>query len=601
MEGVVIPTTPRHSRERGNPSITTPQILDPRYRGDDDEDNESGTTQTLITKNSCDSMHHGQPLYNTPLHQGSWPLAHAPTNDIFTMKKNVTLRDRFSGLKNLFQTSTQSSTAKPTIKKTAPFFDCEFYQEQCDHTFPSDQAAIEHFLGTGWRNNLSPSRSFSVPHYLSAYPDIREAGVNPLLHFLESGWRENRQAFSQSGHVNELVGYQRGKLIPLGPRPLGLYLEWTSCTRLAGWVANSLGDNKRVQIFHQSEIIGYARLQRSHATPEDITYSHFEFYVEKPVEQISARYTDEGRTDGGKAAQPKSVEASLNSPPNQGVGYSSVDDFLNRPIADTPSVAPCSKELIKAFIAKKRELVRQANPTGISDIKVSVVMPVFNRQSLAPMAIKSVAQQRMPNWELIIVDDGSTDQSLQTVRETVKELGIEHKTQILGLETNTGVSHARNHGLAVARGPIIAYLDSDNSWDRDYLYLITAAFDANPDTDSVYAGQYVYFFNEVLKRRYLAGIRLQAFNRELLEQENYIDLNIFAHRKKLHDQMGGFNEQMRRLVDWDLILKYTREHEPLMIPALLAQYNMGIAENQITSSETYQLNFNVLRDNLFKK
>ncbi|MEQ9208387.1 MAG: glycosyltransferase, partial [Pseudomonadales bacterium] len=352
-------------------------------------------------------------------------------------------------------------------------------------------------------------------------------------------------------------------------------------------VINCLSGSNQVQIFHLSELIGYARLQKSQFTPDDITYSHFEFYVEKPLKQISARYTDEGRTDGGKAVQPKSVEASLNSLPNQGVGYSSVEDFLNRPVADTPAVAPCSKKLIRAFIANKRELLRQANPADCSDIKISVVMPVFNRQSLAPMAIQSVVQQRMPNWELIIVDDGSTDKSLQTVRQTVKELDIEHKTQILALETNRGVSHARNQGLAVARGPIIAYLDSDNSWDRDYLYLITAAFEKNPDIDSVYTGQYVYFFNEILQRRYLAGIRIQPFNRELLEQENYIDLNIFAHRKKLYDQKGGFNEQMRRLVDWDLILKYTQEQEPLMIPALLAQYNMGIAENQITLNVTF--------------
>ena len=531
-------------------------------------------------------MHHEQPLYNTRIYQGSWPQAHAPTNDIFTMKKSVTLRDRFSGLKNLFQARV-SSGANSAIKKAAPFVDCAFYQEQCNQTFPNDQAVIEHFLDSGWRNNLSPSRAFSVPHYLSAYPDIRDAGVNPLLHFLESGWQENRQAFSQTGHINELVGYQRGTPISLGPRPLGLYLEWTSCTRLAGWVANSLGDNNRVQIFHQSELIGYARLQRAQATPEDITYSHFEFYVETPREHISARFTDEGRTDGDNARQPQSTEANLASAPNLDVEYSSLADFLNRPVVDTPSVAPCSKKLIQAFIANKRGLVRQANPTDSSDIKVSVVMPVFNRQSLAPMAIKSVAQQRLPNWELIIVDDGSTDQSLQAVRQTVKALGIEYKTQILSLETNRGVSHARNRGLAVARAPVIAYLDSDNSWDRDYLYLITATFDANPDINSVYAGQYVYFFNEVLKRRYLAGIRIQPFNRELLEQENYIDLNIFAHRKKLYDQMGGFNEQMRRLVDWDLILKYTREQEPLMIPALLAQYNMGIAENQITLNETF--------------
>ncbi len=137
-------------------------------------------------------------------------------------------------------------------------------------------------------------------------------------------------------------------------------------------------------------------------------------------------------------------------------------------------------------------------------------------------------------------------------------------------------------GLAIARGPVIAYLDSDNTWDRDYLSLVAAEFESNPNATSVYAGQYVYLYNEVLDRRYLIGIRIQPFNGELLDQGSYIDLNIFAHRRELYEQLGGFNEQMRRLVDWDLILKYTKQQKPLLIPALLAEYNIGNAKNQIS-------------------
>jgi len=214
-------------------------------------------------------------------------------------------------------------------------------------------------------------------------------------------------------------------------------------------------------------------------------------------------------------------------------------------------------------------------------------MPVFNRESLVANAIKSIKNQRHKKWELIIVDDGSTDSSLAIIRDTIKELDLESKTRVIATETNHGVSHARNQGLAVARGSIIAYLDSDNTWDQDYLSLVVAEFESDPGANSVYAGQYVYLYNEILDRRYLIGIRLQPFDRELLEQESYIDLNIFAHRRELYEQLGGFNEQMRRLVDWDLILKYTQEQHPRMIQALLAQYNLGIAPNQITYDLEY--------------
>ena len=490
------------------------------------------------------------------------------------MKKIFALWGKLPSLQRFLRATPEPSSAE-TI---APFFDGVFYQKQSGQQFPSDQQAIDHFLTTGWRENLSPSRAFSVQHYLSAYPDIREAEVNPLLHFLEPGWQENRQAFSTSGHINELIGYQQGTLLALGPRPLDIHLEWTSCNRLAGWVANIQGDNREVEIAHQSELIGRARVQVPHPTPGDLTYcySHFEFYLEHPPGQISASFQDGDNT----------AETTLAYEPTQTADYSSVADFLQRPLVPgTSSVAPCSKQLIKSFMAKKRALVRQSNLTDSSNSEVSIVMPVFNRESLVASAIESVARQRFTNWELIIVDDGSSDNSLEVVRQTVKSLAIEDKTQILELDKNRGVSHARNQGLAVASAPIIAYLDSDNTWDRDYLYLITAAFAENPEANSVYAGQYVYFFNEVLNGLYLAGIRLQPFDRPLLEQENYIDLNIFAHRKNLYEQLGGFNEQMRRLVDWDLILKYTRQQEPLLIPALLAQYNIGIAENQITQLE----------------
>ncbi|MEQ9566116.1 MAG: glycosyltransferase family A protein, partial [Pseudomonadales bacterium] len=434
-------------------------------------------------------------------------------------------------------------------------------------------------MNTGWRSHFDPCRAFSTEHYLSAYPDIREAGINPLLHFLESGWQENRQAFSESGHLNELVGYQRGKLISLGARPLDLHLEWTACNRLAGWVANIQSDNRKVDISGDSGLIGVASVQKPSPSSGDMTYSHFEFYLESPISPVSAKFIDVNNQ----------TEITLASEPLPEPGYASVEEFLQRPISpDTTAVAPCSRQLIKEFIKEKRELVAISDAAKDQTTMASIVMPVFNRESLVASAITSVAKQRYTNWELIIVDDGSTDKSLDVVKQTIKTLNIESKTTVITLEENAGVSHARNRGLAVARGPIIAYLDSDNSWDRDYLSLITAAFKKNPDIDSVYTGQYVYFFNEVLQRRYLAGIRIQPFNRKLLEQENYIDLNIFAHRKKLYDQMGGFNEQMRRLVDWDLILKYTREQEPLLIPALLAQYNSGIAENQITQIEDFQ-------------
>jgi hypothetical protein len=497
------------------------------------------------------------------------------------MKKRFNLWDKLPALNRLFQSSSKSSLSASVISRATPFVDVAFYQEQSSQQFANSRDAVEHFLTTGWQHNFSPCIAFSVSHYLSAYPDISEAGINPLLHFLESGWQESRLAFSVEGHINELIGYDKDQLVLLGKRPLNIHLTWTACNRLAGWVAGMQSQSRDVEISVPSGLIGRARLQKPSLHSGDITHHHFEFYVESPASPVTAKFVD------GK----NNAETTLDSNPPSRSGFSNVEEFLQRPIsANTTAIAPCSKELVKAFITEKRTLARLAEETESNNDKVSIVMPVFNRGTLVASAMTSVAKQRYSNWELIIVDDGSTDKSLDVIDDTIKKLGIESKTRVLALETNMGVSRARNEGLTLTEAPVIAYLDSDNTWDTDYLSLVMEVFETNPDANSLYAGQYVYFYNEVTRRRYLAGLRLQPFNRELLEQENYIDLNIFAHRRTLYEQLGGFNEQMRRLVDWDLILRYTKEQPPRLIPALLAQYNMGIVENQITNQEDLRKN-----------
>ena len=141
------------------------------------------------------------------------------------------------------------------------------------------------------------------------------------------------------------------------------------------------------------------------------------------------------------------------------------------------------------------------------------------------------------------------------------------------ITTISGVSVARNLGLERASGDIIAYLDTDNLWDKDYLAIMVAALADRRGYQTAYAGQII--------SRTVPGtdassaweeqkaIRLCPFNRSRLEERNFIDLNIFVHRRHLHGLYGGFDETLRRLGDWDLILRYTREWPPLMVPALL--------------------------------
>ncbi len=102
---------------------------------------------------------------------------------------------------------------------------------------------------------------------------------------------------------------------------------------------------------------------------------------------------------------------------------------------------------------------------------VSVILPTYNRASLLVEAMESVLRQTYPHLELIVVDDGSTDDTAQQVHRFA-----DPRIRYLRLDANRGVSHARNRGLQEARGELIAFQDSDDLWAPDKLARQVRAF-----------------------------------------------------------------------------------------------------------------------------
>jgi hypothetical protein len=106
--------------------------------------------------------------------------------------------------------------------------------------------------------------------------------------------------------------------------------------------------------------------------------------------------------------------------------------------------------------------------------RVSVVMPTFNRRDTILRAIDSVRAQTLEDWELLVVDDGSTDGTKDAV------VGLDRRLRLI-VQDNTGVAGARNAALASARGQLIAFLDSDDAWTPHHLALASAFFEQHPD------------------------------------------------------------------------------------------------------------------------
>lgn len=98
---------------------------------------------------------------------------------------------------------------------------------------------------------------------------------------------------------------------------------------------------------------------------------------------------------------------------------------------------------------------------------VSIIIPVYNCEQFLKETIESVKKQSYINWELIIINDASTDNSLKVIEENIKE--CKEKVKLISLEENQGVANARNIGTNTANGKYIAFLDADDIWKNEKL------------------------------------------------------------------------------------------------------------------------------------
>jgi glycosyltransferase involved in cell wall biosynthesis len=177
------------------------------------------------------------------------------------------------------------------------------------------------------------------------------------------------------------------------------------------------------------------------------------------------------------------------------------------------------------------------------------------------------------------VDDGSTDGTSDVIRGFLADRRIR-----LFLQEHRGAAAARNRALAESRGDIVAYLDSDDVWYPEFLAAVVRAFEQHPSRDAVYAALLVSSSDPA--ETFVRGV---PFDRERLLKGNFIPMTAFAHRPGLFERCGGFDETLTRLIDWDLILRYTAETEPLQIPIVAGEYRAG-SWRRISNEESVAFN-----------
>lgn len=210
------------------------------------------------------------------------------------------------------------------------------------------------------------------------------------------------------------------------------------------------------------------------------------------------------------------------------------------------------------------------------EIMVSVIMPTWNRKFIIKRAIDSVMKQAYQNFELIISDDGSTDGTSEFI---LKEFGTASQIRYI-YNKHRGVSYTRNSALKKARGHLVAYLDTDNEWGENYLLVMVNALGDCHRKATAYCG--IRVINTMNQTRFT---RLIEYNPTSLVERNYVDMNIFMHKRSLFEELGGFEHGLEPMEDWELILRYTRQHPPLVVSCCLANYYIAKHFNHQTLTQ----------------
>lgn len=233
------------------------------------------------------------------------------------------------------------------------------------------------------------------------------------------------------------------------------------------------------------------------------------------------------------------------------------DDGIGALLEDLRKVAPELYPVVSAHSGAEKYL-------SAKEIGFSIIMPVYNRASVVGRAIRSALTQNHSNKELIIVDDGSSDGTADRILADFGSYIEEGVIVLKRLEGRSGVSAARNAGLSIASKSWISYLDSDNTLEPGFLSVFADAIIANPQASCFYARW---------RNMFEGGVRGVPFDRARLYRGNYIDLGVFVHSRALYEKLGGFDENLKRLVDWDLIVRLTKSNEPVFINRSLMRYN----------------------------
>ena len=191
---------------------------------------------------------------------------------------------------------------------------------------------------------------------------------------------------------------------------------------------------------------------------------------------------------------------------------------------------------------------------------VSVIVPTYNNRALLPETLDSVLGQSFADFEMIVVDDGSTDGTAAIIKNDYPQIRYFH-------QPNRGPAAARNAGVSLARGDYLAFCDHDDLWNPHHLRSLLAGFTSHPDAALVFDNAEYFGLGVEEPKWHLDRKVCQALSRGpvrpqvLLWDYPVASMSVMMVRKNTFNFLNGLNEQVGALDDLHFYLRLAARYE----------------------------------------
>ncbi len=205
-------------------------------------------------------------------------------------------------------------------------------------------------------------------------------------------------------------------------------------------------------------------------------------------------------------------------------------------------------------------------------IDISIIMPVYNNSIYLNESIESVLNQTFENFELIIIDDGSIDNTIH-ILEYYKKL--DERVKIFRNQKNIGIAKSLNKGISLSNGKYIARIDSDDTWESDKLKKQINYLKKKPDI--VLLGSNAIYINE--KGEIIKNKNNPIYFSDNKIRKNILKYNLFCHSSVIFQKdhvkkLGYYNEKYPNTEDYELWLRIIKSYKAEILPDKLVRYRI---------------------------